>query len=121
MHTGRCIFVLLAHLYERWLTTLQRCKATKYIYVALLPVYTFFGMEVWNGIWKKILVSNGIWNGRFLVRNGRKLPVWNVEENYQYGIWKNRLPFHPLIMIRVCNDQMMVFIMLPLRHGAVLR
>ena len=31
--------------------------------VALLPVYTFFGMEVWNGIWKKILV----WNGKLLV------------------------------------------------------
>ena len=35
------------------------------IYVALLPVQNFFGMEVWNGIWKKILV----WNGRFLVWN----------------------------------------------------
>ena len=40
--------------------------------VALLPVYTFFGMEVWNGIWKKILVWNEIWNGRLLVWNGRE-------------------------------------------------
>ena len=37
-------------------------------YVVLLPVLDFFGMKVWNGIWKKNLV----WNGRFLVwnRNG---------------------------------------------------
>ena len=35
--------------------------------VALLPVYTFFGMEVWNGIWKKFLVWNEIWIGRLLV------------------------------------------------------
>ena len=34
-------------------------------------------MEVWNGIWKKILV----WNGRFLVWNGN-----GMEENFQYGI-----------------------------------
>ena len=34
-------------------------------------------MEVWNGIWKKILV----WNGRFLVWNGRKLSVWNMEKS----------------------------------------
>ena len=42
-------------------------------------------MDVWNGIWKKIIV----WNGRLL--------VWNengMEENSQYGMWKNRLPFH---------------------------
>ena len=48
-------------------------------------------MEVWNGIWKKILVWNEIWNGRF--------SVWNengMEENCQYGIWKNRLPFHTM-------------------------
>ena len=48
-------------------------------------------MEVWNGIWKKILVWNGIWNGRFLVWNGNE-----TEENCQYGIWKNRLPFHSI-------------------------
>ena len=48
-------------------------------------------MEVWNGIWKKILVWNGIWNGRFLVWNGN-----GMEENCQYGIWKNRLPFHSI-------------------------
>ena len=45
-------------------------------------------MEVWNGIWKKILV----WNGRFLL-------VWNgngMDENCQYGIWKNRLLFHSI-------------------------
>ena len=54
-------------------------------------------MEVWNGIWKKILVWNGIWkknlvwNGRFLVWNGN-----GMEENCQYGIWKNRLTFHSI-------------------------
>ena len=54
-------------------------------------------MEVWNGIWKKILEWNGIckkilvWNGRFLVWNGN-----GMEENCQYGIWKNRLPFHSI-------------------------
>ena len=48
-------------------------------------------MEVWNGIWKKILVWNGIWNRRFLVWNGN-----GMEENCQYGIWKNRLPFHSI-------------------------
>ena len=42
-------------------------------------------MEVWIGIWKKILV----WNGIFLVWNGNEM-----EENWQYGVWKNRLPFH---------------------------
>ena len=53
-------------------------------------------MELWNGIWKKILVWNGIWNGRFMVcnRNG-------MEENCQYGTWKNRLPFHSI----PCPDQ----------------
>ena len=40
-------------------------------------------MEVWNGIWKKILV----WSG-----NGMK-------ENCQYGIWKNHLPYHALIAV----------------------
>ena len=44
-------------------------------------------MEVWNGIWKKILV----WNEGFLVWNGN-----GMEENCQYGIWKNRLPFHSI-------------------------
>ena len=68
----------------------------------MFPVQNFFGMEVWNGIWKKILVWNGTWNGRFFgmewIWNGRFL-VWNgngMEENCQYGIWKNRLPFHTM-------------------------
>ena len=37
-------------------------------------------MEVWNGIWKKILV----WNG------------YGIEENCQYEIRKNHLPFHTM-------------------------
>ena len=48
-------------------------------------------MEVWNGIWKKNLVWNGIRIGRFLVWNGN-----GMEENCQYGIWKNRLSFHSI-------------------------
>ena len=48
-------------------------------------------MEVCNGIWKKILVWNGIWNERFLVWNGN-----GMEENCQYGIRKNRFPFHTI-------------------------
>ena len=48
-------------------------------------------MEVRNGMWKKILAWNGIWNGKFLVwyRNG-------IGENCQNGIWKNRLPFYSI-------------------------
>ena len=53
----------------------------------------------WNGmerkfryrIWKKILVWNGIWSGRFLVWNGN-----GMEQNCQYGIWKNRLQFQSI-------------------------
>ena len=54
-------------------------------------------MEIWNEIWKKILVWNKIWkeilvwNGIFLVWNGNEM-----EKNCQYGIWKNRFPFHTM-------------------------
>ena len=56
------------------------------IYVALFPVKNIFGMDVWNGIWNKILV----WNGRFLAWNGRKLPVWNMEKS-------SSIPYHALL------------------------
>ena len=46
---------------------------------------------------KKNLVRNGIWNGKFLVWNG-----YGMEETLQYGIWKNRPPFHS-IACPVCN------------------
>ena len=59
--------------------------------VALLSVYNLFGMEVWNGIWKKILVWHGIWNIRLLVWNGNEM-----DKNRHYGIWENRLPFHAM-------------------------
>ena len=57
-------------------------------------------MEVWNGIWKKILVWNGTWNGRFLVRNGNQ-----IEKNRRYGIWNNHLPFHtiPCILVKMAK------------------
>ena len=48
-------------------------------------------MEIWSGIRKKILVWDGIGNGKFLVWNGNKM-----EKNCQYGIWKNLLPFHSM-------------------------
>ena len=44
-------------------------------------------MEVWNEIWRKIL----IWNGRFFVWDGN-----GMEENCRYGIEKNRLSFHSI-------------------------
>ena len=46
--------------------------------------------------WNKILA----WNGRFLVWNGN-----GMEEICQYGIWKNRLPFHtmPCLQLLICN------------------
>ena len=34
---------------------------------------------------------NGIWNEKFLVRDECKM-----QEILQYGIWKNRLPFHSI-------------------------
>ena len=43
-------------------------------------------MEVWNGIWMKILV----WNGR----NCQCGMEMDWKKICQYGIWKNRLPFH---------------------------
>ena len=93
--TGRWILVLLAHLHGRLLTTFQRCKATKNIYTLhCFQSEISFGVEVWNGIRKKILVWNGrflVWNGRFLVWNGRKLPVWNVEKS-------SSIPYHALVV-----------------------
>ena len=43
-----------------------------------------FSVE-WN------MEENLVWNGRFLVWNGN-----GMEENCQYGIRKNRLPFHSI-------------------------
>ena len=79
---------------------LQHIRCTLYCKGAKYTLYCFksetslvwnYGMEYiwnkileWNGIWKKILV----WNGKFLVWNGNRM-----EENCQYGIWKNHLPF----------------------------
>ena len=82
-HTGRCILVLLVHLHERWLITLQRCKVTKYM-LHCFQSKIFFGMQVWNGIGKKILVWNGIWNGRKLLAS-----VWNMEK-------LSSIPFHTM-------------------------
>ena len=76
-------------------------------------------MEVWNVIWKKILVWNGIWNGRFLVWNGN-----GMEKNCRYGIWKNRLPFHSIpcpgyhsfnffFIAQYCSFNRLVFFLLP--------
>ena len=51
-------------------------------------------MEVWNGIRKKNLVWKGIWNERFLVWNGKKFPVWNVEKS-------SSIPYHALSTTQV--------------------
>ena len=59
--TGCCILVLLAHLHERLLTTLQRCKATKYTlhcFQSKISLVWKYGTEdFWYGMvmeWKKI-------------------------------------------------------------------
>ena len=75
---------------------LQHCKGAKYT-LHCFQSRIFFGMEVWNGIWKKILVWNGIWKWRFLVWNGN-----GMEEKCKFGIWKNRLPFHTMPCWSVC-------------------
>ena len=82
--TSCCIFVLLLALLR--MVAYNIAKVQNICCIACLKVC---GKEVWNGIWKKILVWNGIWNGRFLVWNGG-----GMEENCQYGIWKNHLPYH---------------------------
>ena len=68
------------------------------INVALLPAYTFFGMEVWNEIWKKILVWNEIWNGTLLVWNGNRM-----DENCQmeYG----KFVFHSILCHALSTTQ----------------
>ena len=43
-------------------------------------------MEEWSGTWKTILV----WNGKFLVWNGRNFAVWNMEKS-------SSIPCHALI------------------------
>ena len=65
-------------------------------------------MEEWNGIWKKILVWHGTWNGRFLARNGN-----GMEKNCQYGIWKNRLPFHTMPCLQLKSHKTAYKINLP--------
>ena len=53
-HTGRGILALLAHLHEWLLTTLQRCKATKYTLhcsQSKISLVWKYGMEM---EWKKI-------------------------------------------------------------------
>ena len=59
----------------------------------------WYGSMKWNMEENFSLVWNKIWNGRFLVWNGN-----GIEENCQYGIWKNQLPFHfipcPALIIR---------------------
>ena len=87
VHTrcGRCIFVLLCARSRVVTYNIAKMQNIRCIASTLKVLW----YEVWNGIWKKILVWNKIRNGRFWVWNGRKL---------QYGIWKNRLPFHSLLV-----------------------
>ena len=54
-------------------------------------------MEVWNGIWKKILV----WNGRFLVWNEME---WKKIASMEYGkIVFHSIPYHALLWRGVCS------------------
>ena len=46
--TSRCILVLLAHLHERLLTTLQRCKAAKYTLNYFQSKIFLYGSMEWN-------------------------------------------------------------------------
>ena len=67
--------------------------------VALLPVYTFFGMEVWNGIRKKILVWNEIWKEDFWY--GMEME-WNKIASMEYGkIVFHSIPCHALSTTQV--------------------
>ena len=83
MHRTMYAAYLCKRLLGKVRLTLQK-YSTNY---TLLPVETYLGTEVWNGIWKEILV----WNGRFLVWNGRKLPVWNMEKS-------SSIPYHVLVV-----------------------
>ena len=69
---------------------LQHRKGAKYM-LHCFQSKNFFGMEVCHGLMKKILVWNGTWNRRFVVWDGN-----GMEENCQYGIWKNHLPFYTM-------------------------
>ena len=91
--TGCCILVFLAHLHERLLTTLQRCKATNLCCIASSLKFLWYGSKeckkilVWNGIWKKILVWNGMedfWYGMEL--------EWNKIASMEYG----KIVFHSI-------------------------
>ena len=67
--------------------------------IALIPVYTFFGMEVWNGIWKKILVWNEIWNGRLSYGMEMK---WTKIASMEYGkIVFRSIPCHAPLTTQV--------------------
>ena len=46
--TGRCVLVLLAHLHERLLTTLQRCKPKNIRCIASSLKFLWYGNMEWN-------------------------------------------------------------------------
>ena len=84
--TGGCIFVLIrasSRVVAYNFAKIQdiRCIASS------LKVLWYGNLE-----WKKNLVWNGIWNGRFLVWSGN-----GTEENCLYGMCKNHLPFHSIL------------------------
>ena len=68
------------------------CKGMLNVAKVQYKLHVASGLNLpWYEIWKKILVWKEKWNGRFLVWNR-----YGMEQNCQYGIWKNRLPFHSL-------------------------
>ena len=68
------------------------------IYVALLPVSNFFGMEVWNGnVEENFSMERKTFNMEW---NGRKLPVWNMEKS-------SFIPFHTMPCLEVSECKKM--------------
>ena len=106
--SGCCILVLLAHLYERLLTTLQRRNATKYMLHCFQSKISLVGYgsmernmeENFSMEWKmeenfsmewKILGMEWKWNER-------KLPIWNMEKSSSIPFytmpWLSSRPTH---------------------------
>ena len=95
--TGRGILVLLAHLHEWLLTTLQRCQQQNICCIASSLKFLWFGSMEWNVEenfsmeWNMEENFSMEWKifGMEWKWNGRKLPVWNMEKS-------SSIPFHAM-------------------------
>ena len=83
--TRGCIFVLL-HAPLR-AVAYNIAKVQNIRCIASSPKILWYGSMEWN-MEENFRME---WNGRFLVWNGN-----GMEENCQYGIWKNHIPFHSM-------------------------